>query len=272
MRRAQPVRDFFDRLSYWLLAAILLGIIFLWLITANGDYRTIFNALRKGVGVTLFVTFTAFAFAMAVGLVIALGLNSRSRILRELATFYVEIVRGIPILVLLFYIAFVGAPQIVWLVNWIFDPFISQGLFEPFTVRDFDFTWRAILALTISYSAFIAEIYRAGIEAVPSGQREAAASLGLTRFQAMRLVVLPQAIRIIVPPLGNDFVAMIKDSALVSALGVQDITQLGKVYSSSTFLFFETYNVVAFLYLVLTVSLSLVVRFIERSLKRSSLR
>ncbi|MEM8914534.1 MAG: amino acid ABC transporter permease [Pseudomonadota bacterium] len=272
MRRAQPVRDFFDRLSYWLLAAILLGIIFLWLITANGDYRTIFNALRKGVGVTLFVTFTAFAFAMAVGLVIALGLNSRSRILRELATFYVEIVRGIPILVLLFYIAFVGAPQIVWLVNWIFDPFISQGLFEPFTVRDFDFTWRAILALTISYSAFIAEIYRAGIEAVPSGQREAAASLGLTRFQAMRLVVLPQAIRIIIPPLGNDFVAMIKDSALVSALGVQDITQLGKVYSSSTFLFFETYNVVAFLYLVLTVSLSLVVRFIERSLKRSSLR
>ena len=86
-------------------------------------------------------------------------------------------------------------------------------------------------------------------------------------MQTFRLVVLPQAIRTVLPPLGNDFVAMIKDSALVSALGVQDITQLGKVYSASTFLFFETYNVVAFLYLVMTISLSLLVRALERHLK-----
>ena len=132
------------------------------------------------------------------------------------------------------------------------------------TVRDFDFTWRAIVALTVSYSAYLAEIFRAGIEAVPKGQVEAAQSLGLSRWQTFRLVVLPQAIRTVLPPLGNDFVAMIKDSALVSALGVQDITQLGKVYSASTFLFFETYNVVAFLYLVMTLSLSLLVRWLER--------
>ncbi len=270
MTRARPVSRLLDRLSYWLLAAILLGLIFLWLIVGDGDYRTIFNALRKGIGVTLFVTFIAFFFAMVLGLVVALGQASRSRVLREIATFYVEIVRGIPILVLLFYIAFVGAPQIVALVNWVLGPFIANGMMEAFSVRDFNFTWRAIFALTISYSAFIAEIYRAGIEAVHEGQREAAASLGLSRWQTMRLVVLPQAIRIIIPPLGNDFVAMIKDSALVSALGVQDITQLGKVYSSSTFLFFETYNVVAFLYLVLTVSLSLMVRALERFLKRGS--
>ena len=136
------------------------------------------------------------------------------------------------------------------------------------TVRDFDMTWRAIFALTVSYSAFLAEIFRAGIEAVPSGQVEAARALGLTRCQTMRFVVLPQAIRTVLPPLGNDFVAMIKDSALVSALGVQDITQLGKVYSASTFLFFETYNVVAFLYLVMTVGLSLLVRGLESRLKR----
>ena len=125
-------------------------------------------------------------------------------------------------------------------------------------------TWRAIVALTVSYSAFLAEIFRAGIEAVPRGQRRGALVRSASRrWQTFRLVVLPQAIRIVLPPLGNDFVAMIKDSALVSALGVQDITQLGKVYSASTFLFFETYNVVAFLYLVMTISLSLLVRGLE---------
>ena len=102
---------------------------------------------------------------------------------------------------------------------------------------------------------------------MPRGQVEAAQSLGLKRRHVLRFVVLPQAIRIVVPPLGNDFVAMIKDSALVSALGVQDITQLGKVYSASTFLFFETYNVVAYLYLVMTISLSLLVRGLERRIK-----
>jgi polar amino acid transport system permease protein len=218
--------------------------------------------------VTLWVSFVAFALAVALGLVVALGRLSRHRVLREVATFYVEVVRGIPVLVLLFYVAFVGAPQLVFLWNAVFAPLIERGWFPAMSVRDFDMTWRAILALSISYSAFIAEIFRAGIEAVPRGQVEAAQSLGLRRRHVMRLVVLPQAVRIVIPPLGNDFVAMIKDSALVSALGVQDITQLGKVYSASTFLFFETYNVVAYLYLVMTISLSLLVRGLEQRLKR----
>jgi polar amino acid transport system permease protein len=137
------------------------------------------------------------------------------------------------------------------------------------SVRNFDFTWRAIIALTICYSAFIAEILRAGIEAVDKGQVEAALSLGLSRWNTFRHVVAPQALRIILPPLGNDLVSMIKDSALVSALGVQDITQLGKVFSSGSFKFFETYNVVAFLYLTMTISLSLVVRLLEKRLRKS---
>ena len=141
------------------------------------------------------------------------------------------------------------------------------GFLPALNVRAFDFTWRAIVALTVSYSAYLAEIFRAGIEAVPKGHLEAAWSLGLSRRHTFRFIVLPQAVRIVLPPLGNDFVAMIKDSALVSALGVQDITQLGKVYSASTFLFFETYNVVAFLYLVMTLSLSLLVRGLEQRLK-----
>ncbi|MEO8669184.1 MAG: amino acid ABC transporter permease, partial [Bauldia sp.] len=244
-------------------------LLFLWLIVSDGNYAIIFRALRQGVFVTLWVTFVAFALAAVLGLLVALARRSRSRVLREIATFYVEIVRGVPVLVLLFYIAFVGAPQLVVLWNWALAAPIAAGLLPDITVRDFDMTWRAIVALMISYSAFLAEVFRAGIEAVSKGQVEAAATLGLRRGQTFRFIVFPQAVRTVLPPLGNDFVAMIKDSALVSALGVQDITQLGKVYSSSTFLFFETYNVVAFLYLVMTVGLSLLVRGLEAWLKRN---
>ncbi|MCP4380465.1 MAG: amino acid ABC transporter permease [Hyphomicrobiales bacterium] len=267
-RRRRPRRE----IPYWLLAIILLGVLFAWLITADGNYAIIFRALRQGVIVTLWVSFVAFVLATALGLVVALGRLSKRRWLREVATFYIEIVRGIPVLVLLFYIAFVGAPQIVALWNAVFSGLIESGWFPAMSVRDFDMTWRAIAALMISYSAFIAEIFRAGIESVPRGQIEAAESLGLKRRHVMRLVVLPQAVRTVLPPLGNDFVAMIKDSALVSALGVQDITQLGKVYSASTFRFFETYNVVAYLYLVMTISLSLLVRGLEMRLNRSQAR
>ena len=267
---AGPPRRPRREIPYWLLAIVLLGVLFAWLITADGNYATIFRALRQGVVVTLWVSFVAFALAIALGLLVALARLSRRRVLREVATFYVEVVRGIPVLVLLFYIAFVGAPQLVALWNLVLSAPIGWGLLPELSVRDFDMTWRAIFALMISYSAFIAEIFRAGIEAVPTGQTEAAESLGLKRRQVMRLVVLPQAVRVVIPPLGNDFVAMIKDSALVSALGVQDITQLGKVYSASTFLFFETYNVVAYLYLVMTISLSLLVRGVEGRMRRVS--
>ncbi len=262
-RRREKGREF----PFWLLAAILLAVLFFWLIVADYDYHTIFSALRKGVFVTLWVTVVAFALAAALGLLVALGRVSRLRVVREVATFYVEILRGIPILVLLFYVAFVGAPELVRLWNRVFDWPIHAGIFPALSVRDFNFTWRAIMALMVSYSAYLAEIFRAGIEAVPKGHLEAAWSLGLSRWHTFRFIVLPQAIRVVLPPLGNDFIAMIKDSALVSALGVQDITQLGKVYSASTFLFFETYNVVAFLYLVMTLSLSLLVRGLEQRLK-----
>ncbi|SDQ77799.1 amino acid ABC transporter permease [Pseudovibrio sp. Tun.PSC04-5.I4] len=257
-----------DRLPWWLLAFIGLAVLFLWLLTEDGDYAQILNTLKKGVGITLFLTFVAFTLASLLGLVVALGRGAKSRLIREIATFYTEIVRGVPVLVLLFYIAFVGAPQLVVLYNWTLGPLIDADLIEKLRVRDLSMMWRAILALTIGYSAFIAEVFRAGIESVDEGQVEAARSLGLTRWQTFRLVVWPQALKNILPPLGNDFVAMIKDSALVSVLGVQDITQLGKIYSASTFQFFETYNVVAFLYLIMTVSLSLLVRALEKRLKR----
>ena len=220
---------------------------------------------------TVYVTLVAFTLAMLFGLLLGLMRVSGSRLAREVSTFYVELVRGVPMLVILYYIAFVGAPPVVAGINWIGN--LLQGtrimaqLGTPLAglqVRDVNFTARAIFALTIGYSAFISEIFRAGIQSIGRGQMEAARSLGMSSGQAMRYVILPQAVRNVLPPLGNDFIAMLKDSSLVSVLGVQDITQLGKVYSASTFRFFETYNVVAYLYLVMTVGLALVVRVIEK--------
>ena len=217
-----------------------------------------------GLSITIFVTLVGFTLACLIGLGLAVMLLSRHRALREIARFYVEIVRGVPILVLLFYIAFVGAPALVWLVNAVVEPLTDWRM----TVRDFPLIWRAAIALTIGYSAFIAEVFRAGIQSVPEGQVEAAKALGLRPWTRFRKIVMPQAIRTILPPLGNDFVAMVKDSSLVSVLGVADMTQNAKVYAAGSFTFFETYSILAFLYLLLTISLGLALRALERRLAR----
>ncbi len=264
-----------DRVPWWLLTAVLLGIVLLWAIVNDADYNVIFRAVSQGIWTTVYVTLISFVGAILLGLLIGLMRISKNRFLYEASTFYVEILRGVPMLVLLYYIAFVGAPQVVSGVNWIGVQLSSAGLavvgqpLQEFNMRALGFTPRSILALIIAYSAFISEIFRAGIESIERGQREAALSLGMSRWQAMRLVVLPQAVRRVLPPLGNDFIAMLKDSSLVSVLGVQDITQMGKVYAASTFMFFETYNVVAFLYLVMTIALTLFVRWLERRMPQT---
>jgi polar amino acid transport system permease protein len=263
-----PVMGRIARLPLWLLAAILLALGFLWTVANDGDYQIIFRATLRGVNTTIYVSLLAYAAACLVGLSLGLLRISKQRLLVELTTFYVEIVRGVPMLVLLYYIAFVGAPAVVQAVNWLASPLIEAGLMQALNVRQLDFTIRAVLALTIGYSAFISEIFRAGIESIDRGQMEAALALGMSPLQGMRRIVLPQGIRNVLPPLGNEFIAMLKDSALVSVLGVQDITQLGKVYSASTFKFFETYNTVAFLYLVMTVGLSLAVGALEKRLSQ----
>ena len=266
-----PFTNRLARLPYWLLAAILLGVIFLWVMVSREGYKVILAAVAKGVWVTVYVTLIAYALAILFGLLIGLMRVSGSRTAREVSTFYVEIIRGVPMLVILYYIAFVAAPPLVGGINLLGKGLIGTGFLTrlgaplaEMQVRDLNFTARAILALTIGYSAFISEIFRAGIESIGRGQMEAARSLGMSYRQAMRHVILPQAVRNVLPPLGNDFIAMLKDSSLVSVLGVQDITQLGKVYSASTFRFFETYNVVAFMYLMMTIGLALLVRWLER--------
>jgi polar amino acid transport system permease protein len=257
---------------WWLVAAAGIGVAIAVMIATSGLYAQIFAAVSKGIVTTIVVTLVAYFLACAIGLSIALMALSRSLVLRQVARFYVEIIRGIPILVLLFYIAFVGAPAFVLLWNFVTAPLQSAGLLGEMQVRDFPLLWRAVMALTIGYSAFISEIFRAGILSVDSGQIEAGKALGLNGMQRMRLVILPQAVRTMLPPLGNDFIAMVKDSSLVSVLGVADLTQMGKVYASGSFRFFETYSIVAYIYLLLTISLSVALRQLEKRLRRAEER
>ena len=248
---------------YWLLLLVAIGIYLGYMVVADELYAQVFALLSKGLAITVFVTIVAFASACLLGLGLALAALSPYIVLRQLARFYVEVIRGIPILILLFYIAFIGAPALVAMINVVLE-FLQLELMRT---RDLSLLWRAILALCIGYSAFISEVFRAGILSVDPGQIEAAKALGLSAWLRFRLIVLPQAIRTILPPLGNDFVALVKDSSLVSVLGVADITQLAKVYAASSFRFFETYNVVAYLYLLLTISLSLALRHMEKKLR-----
>lgn len=261
-----------DDFPWWLLAAGGLAAAVAVLIAANGLYAQVFSVVVKGVGITIFVTLAGFMLASALGLLLALMALSGSMALRQIARFYIEIIRGVPMLVLLFYVAFVGAPALVAAWNAVTQPLQEAGLMQSLQVRDISLMWRAIIALTIGYSAFLAEIFRAGIQSVDEGQVEAAEALGLTRFQRFRLVVMPQALRVILPPFGNDFVSMVKDSSLVSVLGVADITQMGKIYASGSFRFFETYSIVAYVYLILTIGLSLALRALERRLRRAEAR
>jgi len=264
-----PASDRLSRLPYWLLAALLLAALAFWTIANNQSYRVIFAAVSQGVWTTIYVSLVAYTLAILLGLVWTLMRVSKSRLLQEISSFFVEIIRGIPMLVLLYFIFFVGSPALVSVVNWLARPLIDAGTMAALEVRQVDFTARAILALTVGYSAFISEIFRAGIESIEKEQSEAAQTEGANYWQIMRHILLPQAVRNVLPALGNEFIAMLKDSALVSVLGVQDITQLSKVYSASTFKFFEAYSIAALLYLVMTLGLALFVRWVEQRLELS---
>jgi len=261
-------RDF----PYWLVALVAVMLAATLAIAASDLYSQVLSTVARGIWITIFVTVVAFALASALGLGLALMALSGSTVLRQVARFYVEVIRGVPILVLLFWIAFAGVPAFVAAWNGAMAPLQAMGLFGEMQVRDVSLLWRAIIALMIGYSAFIAEVFRAGIQSVEPGQIEAAKALGLSPYRRFRHVVFPQAIRTILPPLGNDFVAMVKDSSLVSVLGVADITQMGKVYAAGSFRFFETYSIVAYIYLLLTVSLSLALRELEKRMRRGGWR
>ncbi|MCI0713385.1 MAG: amino acid ABC transporter permease [Chloroflexi bacterium] len=282
---------------WWLLAMLQLIVYIYGEWSESVVYQTIWQSVRQGIDVTIYVAIWAYSIALLVGLTLALMRLSNSFFLYQPATLYVEIVRGIPTLVLVLYVAVSLTPKMVEQLNiageWMLekhDLVISIGGDEIFRQNDIDTNvfdrgtvWsqtrtrdienrdRAIVALAISYSAFLSEVFRAGIQSIDRGQVEAARSLGLSRFHTMLLIMLPQAIRIILPPLGNDFIAMLKETSLVAVLGVEDITRRGQTTAASTFRFFETYNVVAMTYLVLTLNLAILVKLIE-AYTRSSRR
>lgn len=248
---------------WWLVAIAAMGLWLGWQVLVDPYYRSAFMALMSGVGTTVVVAVVAYLGACALGMGLALMSLSSRQWLRQCARFYIEVMRAVPILVLLLYVAFALVPMLVAGASQLVESFGG----EPLRTRDFPLIWRAVLALILAYSAFLAEIFRAGLQAVDQGQIEAAKALGLGRWQRLRLVIWPQAFRMMLPPLGNDFIAMIKDSSLVAVLGVNDIAQLAKLTASTNFRYLETYNVAAMLYLSLCIGLSILLRGFERRMR-----
>ncbi len=260
-------------LPWWLFAILLIAIYAVFVISTNEEYNSAFVFIKAGLFITINTTLKAYSIAIVFGLLAGLGRISKNAVINNLARFYVELIRGIPILVLIFFIALVGVPVLVNQLNefgfWLSDQGIGflGKVFTAITNKDIEMQDRAIIALAVTYGAYLAEIFRAGIQSITKGQMEAARSLGMSYRQSMWYVILPQAIRNVLPALGNDFVAMVKDSSLVSVLAVRDITQVARLYAGSTFRFRESYVTLAVIYLTLTVFLSIGVQFLERRLK-----
>jgi polar amino acid transport system permease protein len=249
-RRAMAGRAGLMQFPWWLL--IILGIVAYMAIRIIIDplYQGIFATILQGLGMTLYVTAISFVFALLFGLLLGLGRVSRNAIWRNLAITYIEFIRGVPMLVLIFTISFAVVPL------------AARTFGLPNNAVSLE--TRAIVALVLIYGAYIAEIFRAGIESIGSGQSEAARSLGMSRGQAMRYVILPQAIRNVMPALGNDLIALLKDTSLVSVLGVREMTQVSRLSVSTTFRYEETYFILTLFYLAMTLVLSLILQWIQR--------
>jgi polar amino acid transport system permease protein len=260
-------------LPWWFFAIIVIAIGVFIVISSNKDYNAAFNFIKIGLLITIKTTLIAYGIALIFGLLAGLGRISKNVFINNLARLYVELIRGIPILVLIFFIALVGVPALVDGLNAFGYQLDDWGvpllgkLFTAIQNQNISMNSRAIIALSVTYGAYQAEIFRAGIQSISKGQMEAARSLGMSSGQAMRYVILPQAIRNVLPALGNDFVAMVKDSSLVSVLAVRDITQVARLYAGRTFRFREAYVTLAVMYLTMTVILSLLVQFLERRLR-----
>ncbi|HEX5615636.1 MAG TPA: amino acid ABC transporter permease [Acidimicrobiia bacterium] len=237
---------------YWLLAIVAAIAWMSYLIATQDRYGDAYDAIIPGLRTTVETTAYAFVIALVLGLVAGLGRISRNVITRNIALTYIEFIRGVPILVLIFTIAFVVVPELSSAFGFSNDTITNQ--------------WRAVIALALIYGAYLAEVFRAGIESVPTGQSEAGRSLGMSHAQTMRRIVLPQAIRNMTPAIGNDLIAMLKDSSLVSVLAVRDLTQRARLDAGTSFDFRATYLVLTLLYLVMTLVLSLLLSWYRRRL------
>jgi len=212
----------------------------------NFDMNLVVNSfplLLIGAGVTVQITVLSTAIGFVIGLIVGVARISNLRVLRMLAEVYVEFFRGTPLLVqiFLFYFAL---------------PVITGQRIDPFIA--------AISACGINSGAYVAEIFRAGIQSVDDGQMEAGRSLGMTWLQTMRYIIVPQAFKRVIPPLGNEFIAMLKDSSLVSVIGFEELTRRGQLIIAKTYGSFEIWMSVAVIYLVMTLTISRFVAYLER--------
>lgn len=197
-----------------------------------------------GLVATFSVTIESIFFALILGLLAGLGRIARTKVINRIATIYVEVIRGIPLLVQLFYIYYALGPLLH-----------LRG------------TASAVAAMSICYGAYLGEIFRAGIQAIPKGQMEAALALGMSRTTALRRIVLPQTVKVILPPIGNEAIALLKDSSLVSILAVSDLLRRGREYASTTFYYLESFTIVALIYLIMTLFFSRLVGIMEAHLR-----
>jgi polar amino acid transport system permease protein len=221
-----------------------IGVLVILPIWRPTPFLEILAFVPDGLVATFTVTFASICIALVLGLLAGLGRIARTTIINRIATVYVEVVRGIPLLVHLFYIYYALGPLLH------LNGFMS-----------------AIAALSFCYGAYLAEIFRAGLQSIHKGQMEAALALGMSRTQALWKIILPQTIRVILPPIGNEFIALLKDSSLVSILAVSDLLRRGREYASTTFFYLEAYTVVALIYLVMTLFLSRMVGLMEERLR-----
>lgn len=246
----------FDRWWLLLIGALVLGAaLYVFLPERFAPiFRYILGSFQGGDGIfmTLKLTVVSFAFILLVGMIMGVFRVSSIRVLKGFASLYVEIVRGVPVLVWLLWIYF-GLPVFFRDVLGMKDARIAG--FPA-----------AVAAFTFAYGAYMTEIFRAGIQSIAKGQMEASRSLGMTYVQAMRYIILPQAVRVILPPVSNEFVTLLKDSSLVSILGLEDVTRRGREWVGRTFASFDTYLVVALVYLILTVFFTRFSSTIERRL------
>jgi len=240
-----PLKDEGTLLSAWNISFFGAIVLLVLLPVLSPDpYLRILSFVPDGLVATFSVTLVSIFFALLIGLFAGLGRISQNRLINKIATVYVEIIRGIPLLVQLFYIYYALGPLL--------------RLKGPAA---------AIVAMSICYGAYMAEIFRAGMQAIPRGQMEAALALGMSRSLAMRKIIIPQTIRIVLPPIGNEFIALLKDSSLVSILAVSDLLRRGREYASTSFRYFESYTVIALIYLVMTLFFSRLVAMMEEKLR-----
>jgi His/Glu/Gln/Arg/opine family amino acid ABC transporter permease subunit len=216
---------------------------------SNATGLTNLKFLISGITTTIYISTISIVIAMAVGLLIAIPAITKNKYLSYINVFYVEVVRSVPLLVLILWVYY-GLPI---LTGFSFSPFVS-----------------GIIALSISESAFMAEIFRGGINAIKKTQWEAATSLGLNFSKKLKLVILPQAFKVILPALGNQFVYVLKMSSLVSIIGISDLTRKANELVVSTYRPLEIYTFLILEYLVLILIVSYFVRRLEKKLKKNN--